>query len=92
MRAEKFYYPLMVNSFLNTTSVTAWMVVTVSSHPEFRNWLSKSPRNNFTLKQISHFGLLSVRKCLSSVKIVESNNSVQIIFYRGDGVNEIVLI
>lgn len=79
MRAEKFYYPLMVNSFLNTTSVTAWMAVIVSSHPEFRIWLSKSPRNIVTLRQTSHSELLSVRNCLSSVKNVESNNSVEII-------------
>lgn len=71
MRAEKFYDPLMVNSFLSTTSVAAWMAVIVSSHPEFRIWLSRSPRNIFTLKKISHFARLPVRKCLSSVKIVE---------------------
>lgn len=68
MRAEKIYYPLMVNRFLNTTSVAAWMAVIVSSHSEFRIWLSKSPRNIFTLKQISHSEPLSMRNCLSSVK------------------------
>lgn len=61
--------------FLNT-SVTAWMAVIISSHPEFRIWLSKSPRNIFTLKQISHCKFLSMKNCLSSVKIVESNNWV----------------
>jgi len=47
VRTEKFYYPLTVNSFLNTTSATSWMAVVVSSHPELKIWLNPSPRNLF---------------------------------------------